>query len=211
MRKTNKHVSEEVKLKILKDLIEPSYYTDIKQMVVDKKCWKITSTVFETSSKILVACGSIVSFSSGYFGNPFLGFIAGSISTISLAFLQFAGYCSKESKRNSTDVNILLEKLGIDTVPVLEKLIQDDNYFKEKTPMPTSGNIMTPDFSPVIIPSTQMSSESTPEISKENNHIIELQNLNIDQSKVPNIPLITSGMLRKSLTSFTGTLNGIPI
>jgi len=118
-------ISDEIKIKIVHDLIEPFYVNDIKSIIKNKKCWKLSGQVFETISKILVAIGGIVSFSSGYFNDPILSFFAGSISTLSLATLQFASFAYMENKKQGQDLNILLKKLNIDIVPVLEK--RDDS------------------------------------------------------------------------------------
>jgi hypothetical protein len=68
-----------------------------------------------------VAIGSIISFSSGYFNDPLLGFLAGSISTMSLATLQFSSFAYIENKKTGQDLNVLLKKLNLDVIPVLER------------------------------------------------------------------------------------------
>ena len=114
-----------VKVKIVQELIEPFYVDDIKSMIRGKKCWKLTGQLFETISKVLVALGSILSFSSGYFEDPLLSFLAGSISTLSLATLQFASFAFLENKRQGQDLNVLLKKLDLDVVPILEQHVSE--------------------------------------------------------------------------------------
>jgi hypothetical protein len=46
-----------------------------------------------------------------------MSFIAGSISTISLVCIQFSSFCYHESKKSTDELNIVLEKLKVDTVP----------------------------------------------------------------------------------------------
>ena len=118
-------ISNDLKIDILKNLIEPSYLKDINEMIHGKRCWRITGQVFETASKVLVALGSILSFSSGYFNNPALGFIAGSVSTVSLAMLQFSSFSYRENKKRTSELNLILQKLGLDTIPQMD--IQSDN------------------------------------------------------------------------------------
>jgi hypothetical protein len=65
----------------------------------------------------MIACSGILSFSSGYYAVPVLGFLAGSSSTLSLACVQFSSYCFKESKDNTEELNKLLTKINLDTVP----------------------------------------------------------------------------------------------
>lgn len=114
-------ISDSLKVSIVRDLIEPFYLDDIKSMIRGKKCWKFTGQFFETFSKILVAVGGIMSFSSGYFNDPLLSFLAGSISTLSLATLQFSSFAYTENKKQGQDLNVLLKKLDLDVIPVLER------------------------------------------------------------------------------------------
>ena len=99
------------------ELVEPSYYNDIKDAIKYRHTWRKCGHVFETLSKIMIASSSILSFSSGYFGSSTFGFFAGCSSTISLACVQFASYCFKESKENTEDLNNLLKKIHIETLP----------------------------------------------------------------------------------------------
>jgi hypothetical protein len=120
--KTVNHISdvsvgENVKVHIVKEFIEPMYINDVKNAIKEKKCWKITGQLFETMSKVLVAIGGIISFSSGYYGDPTLGFVAGAVSTVSLAMLQFSSFSYGENKKQSSELNLLLTKLDIDTIP----------------------------------------------------------------------------------------------
>lgn len=120
-------ISDEIKIKIVHELIEPFYLDDIQSIIKNKKCWKTSGQIFETVSKILVAIGGIVSFSSGYFNDPILSFLAGSISTLSLATLQFSSFAYMENKKQSQDLNTLLRKLNIDIVPILERRFESEN------------------------------------------------------------------------------------
>lgn len=113
-------ISDDIKVKIVHDIIEPYYVDDIKSIMRSKKCCRLSGQIFETVSKILVAVGGILSFSSGYFNDPILSFLAGSISTFSLATLQFASFAYAENKKQSKDLNTLLTKLHIDSVPILD-------------------------------------------------------------------------------------------
>lgn len=119
MTNNNLDISNTLKINIVRDLIEPSYRLDIEDMINGRRCWKTTGHIFETMSKILVAIGCIFSFSSGFYNNPTLSFISGSLSTISLAVLQISSFAYKENKKQTYELNILLEKLNIDTIPDL--------------------------------------------------------------------------------------------
>ena len=113
-------ISDELKRQIVKEHVEPSYIKEVQSSIRDKTCWKKSSHILQTISKVLVAVGCILSFSSGYYGNQVLSFLAGSLSTVSLALLQFASYSYGEYKKQGQELNIILQKLKIDTVPIME-------------------------------------------------------------------------------------------
>ena len=141
---SKKKISDDTKIYIVEQLIEPSYKSDIKKLINDKKCWKCTGITFETVSKIMVAISGVFSFSSGYFQNPMLSFISGSIATLSLALLQFSGFSYSQNKKTGDDLNILLKSLDLETIPVLSRVSDDGSNAKMRTHSNiVSTNIMT--------------------------------------------------------------------
>lgn len=117
---TDFKIRDVIKLQIVQNLIEPYYIHDIESKIRGKKCWKKTGQIFETLSKVLVAVGGIISFSSGYYKDETLSFFAGTISTLSLATLQFASFAYLENKKQGQELNVLLKKLDLDIVPIVE-------------------------------------------------------------------------------------------
>ena len=118
VQKSNpRFIHNSIKERILTELIEPSYYSDIDCLIRNRQRWRICGHVFETLSKIMIACSSILSFSSGFYNSSTFGFFAGCTSTISLACVQFASYCFKESKDSGVNINSLLKKINIDILP----------------------------------------------------------------------------------------------
>lgn len=113
------NISDETR-KIIFTNIEECYKSDIKEAIKGKKCWRHTGIAFETMSKVTVAIGGVLSFSSGYFGSNVLSFVSGSVSMISLALLQFGTFSFKQGKKQSNSLNIILKKLDLDTMPVIE-------------------------------------------------------------------------------------------
>lgn len=130
-------IRDSVKVRILTELVEPLYFEEIRVIIHKKECCKYTGQVFDTLSKVLVAVGTIVSFSSGYFKLPMLGFIAGSISTCSLALLQLSSFSYNENRKQSRDLNILLEKLNMDSIPELPAVVNTgrDDPFHARNPI----------------------------------------------------------------------------
>ena len=117
----NLKISDDTRVYIIDELIEPYYKNVVKNTLNARQCWRKTGIAFETISKIMVAFGSIISFSAGVYENQTLSFVSGSISCLSLAFLQFSSFSYKENKKQSEELNVLLKKLGLETIPVLER------------------------------------------------------------------------------------------
>jgi hypothetical protein len=122
---SNLHISNDVKEQIVRKHIEPNYIHEISKLIQGKKNWKLIGQIFETSSKALVAIGGIVSFAAGSYNNFHLSFIAGAISTISLATLSFSSFGYKEQKKQGLELNNLLKKLKIEEVPINERNVDD--------------------------------------------------------------------------------------
>jgi hypothetical protein len=78
-------------------------------------------------SKILLAISGVLSFAAGVYDDKILSFVAGTLSTVSLATFQFSLYSMKMHKKNSYELNQLLEKLDIETIPVFEATTVDKN------------------------------------------------------------------------------------
>ena len=110
-------ISDVTRENIVNKLIEPYYMDMIKTTIGGKKLWRTLGISLETSSKLMVALGGIFSFSAGFYHDDTLSFVSGSISCMSLALLQVASFSYKENKKQGEELNILLKKLNLDTVP----------------------------------------------------------------------------------------------
>jgi len=110
-------VSNDVKLDIMNDLVEPCYYIDVKNLISECKFWRQIGDIFTTTSKICVGGTSILSFASGIYKYDTLIFIAGTVSVLSLSCMQFSSYAYSESKERTSKLNKILKQLGMDTVP----------------------------------------------------------------------------------------------
>ena len=121
----NRKVSEKVKSDIMMTLVEPSYYNDVKETIKGRSCWRISGHVFETLSKIFLAVSGVLSFAAGVYDDKLLSFVAGTLSTVSLATFQLSSYSFKQNKKNTLELNQLLEKLDIEEVPVFDNNATD--------------------------------------------------------------------------------------
>lgn len=115
-KKTYKE-SSALRISIVSEILEPSYYQDVKEYVEERKSWRHIGSYFGTISKILVGLSGVSSFASGTYKNENFSFIAGCISVISLVCLQFSSYALKESKQKTIELNKILSKLNISNVP----------------------------------------------------------------------------------------------
>jgi hypothetical protein len=126
------------KAHIVNNIIKPNYITEIHDSTENRTMWKKRAMRFETCSKLFIGVGSIMSFASGVYGYQTLSFVSGAISTISLVFLQYANFSYKESKKATSDLNILLDNIGIKKVPELNNTTQEDMMMSKQAP-PSQG------------------------------------------------------------------------
>jgi hypothetical protein len=155
------------------NFIEKSYEYDIESLINGRRRWKKTGRFFETMSKIFLALGGIVSFSSGYFEIGLLSFLSGTISVISLSFLQFSSFCYLENKKQSNELNITLKKLGLDTVPELSR-DTDNNIMMRNSPMNYEQiNNLIKNKSNQIIYIPEEKNNDSPNNKKENDELQE--------------------------------------
>ncbi|BCS82879.1 hypothetical protein QLL95_gp1244 [Cotonvirus japonicus] len=103
--------------RIKKELIDTSYYGDVKYNLRSKSRWKFIGDLTESLSQICVGIATVLAFSAGFYELNLLSFLSGSFGTSSLVLLQFSSYAMKESKERTQQVNILLKKLGLDSIP----------------------------------------------------------------------------------------------
>ena len=125
--------SSALRISIVNEILEPSYYQDVKEYVEERKSWRHIGSYFGTISKILVGLSGVSSFASGTYKDENFSFIAGCISVISLVCLQFSSYALKESKQKTIELNKILSKLNISNVPDTSYNSIDDKDKNEKS------------------------------------------------------------------------------
>ena len=99
------------------NIIQPNYIVEIEEHILSRSKWKCVSITFETISKVLLGLSTVLSFASGVYTSTTISFAAGTVSTLSLVSLQFSNFSKRESKRSSEELNVLLKKLDVDTLP----------------------------------------------------------------------------------------------
>ena len=111
------HISHDIKKDIVISLIEPTYKNEIRNNLNLKKNFKYFGRLFETLSKFFLGVSSIMSFASGIYKFQILSFMAGTSSVVSLVLLQYSSFSYRESKKITIEINSMLKKLNIDTIP----------------------------------------------------------------------------------------------
>ena len=125
-------ISQDTREFIIDKLVEPYYKDMIKTTISGKKLWRNIGISLETASKVMVALGGIFSFSAGVYSNETLSFVSGSISCMSLALLQIASFSYKENKKQGDELNILLKKLNLDTIPSMPRSEDQSAMFQSR-------------------------------------------------------------------------------
>ncbi len=109
--------SDEFINKIQTEIIEKSYYSDIKYNIMGKTAWKITGDACETIAYLLICISGILSFAAGFYEQRVLSFIAGCFAVSSPLLFKLSSRAMKESQERTEQVNRLLKALGIDEIP----------------------------------------------------------------------------------------------
>ena len=103
--------------RIQKELVEPNLYNDVKYNIKNKSGLKKTADALEILAYILVFIGTLLAFASGVFGKLFLSYISGSVTTAASALIILSKKIMSESKERTEQVNMLLNKVGIESIP----------------------------------------------------------------------------------------------
>jgi hypothetical protein len=96
---------------------------EVQDFVRSRYSWKRRSEIIETCSKVLTATGSILAFAASSIRDPrisdILAFTSGAVGTTGLVLLTLSFYAAKESQERTTEVNNLLQTIGVTPLPQL--------------------------------------------------------------------------------------------
>ena len=109
--------SSEFVQKIKTELIEKSYFNDIKYNIKSRSRWKIIGDICETLAYLCMGLSGIFAFAAGFFEQRVLSFVAGCLSIAAPLFLKYSSRAMAESTERTNEVNLLLKALGIDEIP----------------------------------------------------------------------------------------------
>jgi hypothetical protein len=105
------------KQRILDEIIMPSYYKQVKDLIEYKFTWRKVGNWTETISQVLILVGAVLAFASSTYDMRDLVFTAGVCNVTSLLLKRFSVYAFGESKERIHQVNKVLRHLGIDELP----------------------------------------------------------------------------------------------
>lgn len=128
-------VSPELISKIQTDLIDVSYYDDIRFNLKSKSVWKFVGDGSEVLAHVATGAASILAFSTGFFDNYVLSYVAGCLGIVALVLAKFSSYAMGESRERTEQVNKLLASLGMESIP---DIVIDSSASLASEQLPTS-------------------------------------------------------------------------
>ena len=101
----------------IQEKIKGIYEKDVNDNISARYTCRKTGHILEVVSQLFSLGSTILAFSAGFYDIKLLSFIAGCLGSLSLATLKTSAFALKESKERTNALNILLEKLGLTTIP----------------------------------------------------------------------------------------------
>ena len=117
-------------IKIKKDLIDNTYYNDVKRNLRGRKYWKLLGDLFELLSKITLAVSVVLTFAAGFYEYELMSFISGCLGISALILLHLSSYAMKESKERNETVNKILRKVGLNDIVDISTEPNTDDLIK---------------------------------------------------------------------------------
>lgn len=109
--------NKELSKKISKDLLEKTYFNDVKRNLRERCLCKCVGDISEAIAHIFTGVSVVLSFAAGFFDLYILSFLAGCFGTLGIIMLQCSSYSMRESRERTEEINIILERLGISDLP----------------------------------------------------------------------------------------------
>lgn len=109
------------------EIIQPNYMEEVNTYIHCRTRWHTVGILTETVSKLMICASTILSFASNNCGDLKLNFYAGSLSTVSMCCFQFAQFSFRESKKATENLNKILHKLHMKTLPQINTSPHTEN------------------------------------------------------------------------------------
>ena len=107
------------------EIIQPNYMEEVNTYIHCRTRWHTVGILTETVSKLMICASTILSFASNNCSDLKLNFYAGSLSTVSMCCFQFAQFSFRESKKATENLNKILHKLHMESVPQINGLSKE--------------------------------------------------------------------------------------
>ena len=121
-------------------IIKPSLLKDVTEMTHGRAAWRRASVVSETLGKLSSASATVLAFASASdiadSTSRILGFVSGTLGTISMVLVLFANFSRAQSIERSDALNLILTKAELDPIPEISKelLVNDDTAAPQTAP-----------------------------------------------------------------------------
>lgn len=107
-------------------IIKPSLLKDVKEMTRGRAQWRRASVVSETMGKVTSAAATVLAFAAasdlaGGDASRVIGFVSGSVGTLSMVLVLFATFSRAQSIERSDAINLILDGADIDPIPEISR------------------------------------------------------------------------------------------
>ena len=109
-----------VKVQVRQDMAD-AYKEEAHMLVKSRQRWKRGGDWCEAVAKGLTGVGSILAYAASAARDgtttDILAFVSGCVGTTGLVLLTYSAYATRESRQRTTELNGLLQKLGVTPMP----------------------------------------------------------------------------------------------
>lgn len=124
---TSIHTARLVRSEIRK-AIATEIKSEVNALMKSRYRWKKGGDYCEAIAKGLTGVGSILAFASSATrdapSSEILAFVSGCVGTVGLVLLTYAAYASRESRQRTTELNGILQVIGVTPMP---EITSNDN------------------------------------------------------------------------------------
>jgi hypothetical protein len=119
-RKTTTRTSRLVSTEI-REMIAMAYKGEVKSIIRWRGIWKKAGDACEAVAKGLTGVSAVFAFAASAVRDEKLAdifsFTSGSIGTVGLVLLTYSSYATKESRQRTTELNNMLDSIGVTPLP----------------------------------------------------------------------------------------------
>jgi hypothetical protein len=109
---------KDVRVDVINDVAH-SVQNEISHLARSRVRWKRFENFSEATAQVFMIFTSVLSFSGAtYQQAPYLSFLGGVSSVLTIALLKFSNYCHAESLERTALLNSLLVRVGANPLPV---------------------------------------------------------------------------------------------